>query len=505
MSEGGAIRSVNRHDLPFLGTHVNMKRILLIVAGVATFVGVVYVFWGGSDEATSSPIGQFTRVEQVTRGDLNLVVSANGVVQPINRVEVKSKASGQIEEISIIEGQVVDKGFLMLKLDQRTTRNDYEQAKADLAVAEANLRQAENNFGRSKELFEKSLLSQQERDASNLEYVRAQAQLVKAKAALASAEERLADTRIMAPISGTILTKNVEIGQIIASGVSNVGGGTTIASIADMQEVHVETSVDEVDIGKVGVGQRATVIADAYPEDRFTGQVERIAPLGKTQQNVTTFNVVVLVRNMGGKLKAGMSASVDIEVFNQRGVLLISNEALRDPRSEQGRQIMESANLTIPVDSTRPAASAEGRGAGGAMRERFANMSDEQRQAFRERMMNMSPEERQQMFQRMGGGGEGGGAPRRRPAPNQENEVKWRLVSAKKDGAFAPKLIKVGVSNFEQSVVLEGLTESEEVEIVTISRAKVAQEQFNERMRSMNSFGGSSSQAGRAATGSGRR
>jgi HlyD family secretion protein len=484
-----------------------MKRILIIVTAAVVFVGTAYIIWGGSEDGPATPVGQFTRIEQVTRGDLNLVVSANGVVQPINKVEVKSKASGQIEEINIIEGQVVEKGFLMLKLDQRTTRNDYEQAKADLAVAEANLKQAENNFGRNKELFAKGLLSEQERDASNLEYVRAQAQLVKAKASLASAEERLADTRIVAPISGTILTKNVELGQIIASGVSNVGGGTTIASIADMQEVYVETSVDEVDIGKVGVGQRATVIADAYPDDRFTGQVERIAPLGKTQQNVTTFNVVVLVRNVGGKLKAGMSASVDIEVFNQRAVLLISNEALKDPRSEQGRQIMEAAKLTLPVDSSQASGQGGGAPSGGGMRERFANMSEEQRKAFRERMMNMSPEERQQMFQRFGGGagGEGGGFMRRRPTANPENEVKWRLVSARKDGAFAPKLIKVGPSNFEQSVVLEGLAEGDEVEIVTISRAKVAQEQFNERMRSMNSFGGGTSQAGRAASGTGRR
>jgi hypothetical protein len=203
-----------------------------------------------------------------------------------------------------------------------------------------------------------------------------------------------------------------------------------------------------------------------------------------------------------------MSASVDIEIFNQRGVLLIANEALKDPRSEQGRQIMEAAKITIPVDTTKKAESGgSGGGGGGAMRERLANMSDEQRQAFRERMMNMSPEERQQMFQRFGGGGggEGGGFMRRRPAANPENEVKWRLVSAKNDGAFAPKLIKVGPSNFEQSVVLEGLNEGDEIEIVTISRAKIAQEQFNERMRSMNSFGGGSNQTGRVATGSGRR
>ena len=488
-----------------------MKKIAILAAAAVVVTGAAYVIWGGATAEESAPIGQFTRVEKIGRGDLNLVVSANGVVQPINKVEIKSKASGRIEELTFIEGQVVEKDHLLLKLDQRTTKNDVDQARADLAVGEANLKQAENNAVRSRELFAKSLVSEQERDAANLEFVRAQAQLVKAKASLSSAEERLADTRIVAPISGTILTKNVELGQIISSGTSNVGGGTLLASIADMQEVFVETSVDEVDIGKVSVGQRATVIADAFPDDRFVGQVERIAPLGKTQQNVTTFVVVVLVRNLGGKLKAGMSASVDIEIFNQRNVLLVPNEALKDPRSAQGREIMQTANLTIPIDTTTAPASpkAEGGGSeGGGMRERFQNMTDEQRQQFRERMMNMTPEQRQQAFQQFGGGGAGGAGGRlRRPAqPSPENESRWRIVTVKQGVEFAPKLVKVGPSNFDLSVVLDGLSEGDEVEIVTISRAKIAQEQMNERMRSMNSLGGASStNAARAASGSGGR
>lgn len=488
-----------------------MKKIAILAAAAVVLTGAAYVIWGGATADETSPIGQFTRVEKIGRGDLNLVVSANGVVQPINRVEIKSKASGQIEELTFIEGQVVQKGHLLLKLDQRTTKNDVDQARADLAVAEANLKQAENNAVRSRELFAKSLVSEQERDAANLEFVRAQAQLVKAKASLSSSEERLADTRIVAPISGTLLTKNVELGQIISSGTSNVSGGTLLASIADMQEVYVETSVDEVDIGKVSVGQRATAIADAFPDDRFVGQVERIAPLGKTQQNVTTFVVVVLVRNLGGRLKAGMSASVDIEIFNQRNVLLVPNEALKDPRSAQGREILQAANLTIPIDTVRAPAAANadgGRGEGGGIRERFQNMTDEQRLQFRERMMNMTPEQRQQMFQRFSGGnGEAGGGRIRRPAQQSpENEYRWRIVTVKQDAEFKPKLVKVGPSNFDQSVVLEGLSEGDEVEIVTISRAKIAQEQMNERMRSMSSFGGgSSSNAARAATGPGGR
>jgi len=499
----------------------NMKKYLIISVVAVVLIGAGYMLQNGSDAEAETTIGQVTRIEQIARGDLNLVVSANGVVQPINKVEIKSKASGQIVELKFIEGQYVNKGELLLALDPRTTKNDLEQARADLAVAEANLKQAKNNNTRAKELYEKNLVSVQEKDQANLEYVRAQSQVVKARAATASAEERLADTRIIAPISGVILTKNIELGMIISSGVSNVGGGTLLGTIADMNEVYVETNVDEVDIGKVREGQEATVIADAYPEDRFTGQVERISPLGKTQQNVTTFNVITLVRNRDDKLKAGMSTSVDIEIFNQRNVVLVPNEALRDPKSEQGLQIMEANNLSIPADTSEMASQggrrrAFGESAGGDMRARFQNMSDEERQKmreqFRQRLQNMSAEERQQMAQRFGGGRASGtdgenAFVRRRPVQRQdENEVRWRLVKSRDGDEFRPKLIKVGVSNFDYSVVVEGLKEGDEIEVTTISRAKLASEQFNQRMRGMSPLGGmSGGNAARQATGGGGR
>ena len=467
----------------------------LLYGGIAVVILAVsgYVFLGGETETTNGQIGVFTYVDAVKRGDLNLVVSSNGVVDPINKVEIKSKASGRVEDLRFIEGDEVQKGSLLLMLDQRTTKNDVDQAKADLAVAEASLQQAANNYERSRELFGKSLVSEQDRDQSNLEFVRAQAQLVKAKASLSSADERLADTRIVSPISGIVLTKTVELGQIISSGVSNVGGGTLIATLADMDEVFVLTNVDEVDIGKVKVGQPATVIADAYPDVRFNGSVERIAPQGTTQQSVTTFTVVVRVRNRGGILKAGMTSTVDIEIFNQKGVLLVPSEALTDPRTQQGKDLMAEYNLTLPVDSSQaqrqagPAQGGEGSG----------EVADAERQRRREEMRarfaSMSESEREQMRQRFasaGGGGQGSfGGQRRRSTGQDVNEVKIRMIMAKADGDFKPKFIKIGPSNFDNTVVLEGLEEGEEIQITTISRAKIAQEQFNERIRSRNSLG----------------
>jgi HlyD family secretion protein len=478
-----------------------VKRALSIAGAVLVVaIGAWAVFLRGDKNAGSTaPASQLQREVRLARGDLDLTVSADGVVQPINKVEVKSKASGQILELNFVEGQEVAKDELLIALDQRTALNDYEQAKADLELARANVAQQENNYRRSGELFEKHMISQQELDLANVEFVRAKSSLVKASAALSSTDERLRDTRIRAPITGIILTKNVEIGQIISSGVSNVGGGTLLATLADMTQVYVETNVDEVDIGRVAVGQTAKVVADAYPDDAFTGEVIRIAPLGKTSQNVTVFSVIILVRNRGGRLKAGMSASVDVEIFRRQNVLLVPNDALMDPRSELGRALLAS----YPEhggDTAESAGVATGMAAPpagmmpdpGSFRERMQSMSPEEREKmraeFRKRMEQMSPEERER-FRAMRGGGEAPG--RRSGQAARLDEVRRRLVMVRDSNGYSPRMVAVGVANYDYSEVIEGLREGDEIQITTISRAKQDAEAFNERMRSrQGSMGG---------------
>lgn len=485
-----------------------MKRVYIYAAVAVIVVGTVgyYVIGNGSEEAAPAEMGQVVRYATVAKGNLDLTVSANGVVRPIDQVEIRSKASGLIEKLNFEEGQLVQKGDPLIELDRRTAQNDDDQAKADLAVAESNLKQAQNNYSRAIEMFQKSLISEQERDQSQLDKVRAEAQLIKAKAVLSSADERLRDTRIMAPITGVILARSVSLGQIISSATSNVSGGSLLATIADMNEVYVETNVDEVDIGKVQVGQQAKVVADAFPDDNFSGEVMRISPLGKTASNVTTFTVVILVRNIGGKLKAGMSAAVDIEIFRKRDVLLVPSEALKDPRSDAGRALLASVAKPeeAKTDSAQKASAPVQLSSDPAeMQRQMAAMSPEDqqkaREQLRERFQKMSPEERQKFFAQMrGGGGAGGqeggfrragGGMRRSPQQNQET-IRNRVVEVNENGRFVPKIIKIGASNFDVSEVVEGLKEGDEIRIVAISRALLSSEQFNERMRSMSSMGG---------------
>jgi hypothetical protein len=243
--------------------------------------------------------------------------------------------------------------------------------------------------------------------------------------------------------------------------------------------------------------------------------------------------VVILVKNIGGKLKAGMSASVDIEIFRRQNVVLVPNEALKDPRSEQGRALLAS----LKTDTTQKGGGEQDKSVAQAdqekkevkkekelsieeLRQKMQTASPEERQKLRqemrERFEKMSPEERQRMFaqfqQRMGGGqggqaaggggvmlfrggaegagGEGGSRTRRQSQVSNTGEVKERIVMVKQGEEFVPRLVKIGPSNFDYSEVLDGLKDGDEIQITSISRAKLAAEQMAERMRSMSGLGG---------------
>jgi HlyD family secretion protein len=411
--------------------------VIIAVIAVALFFG--RSMFMGETSATNQPSATYERVVTVERGDLEVLVSANGVVEPINRVEIKSKASGQIEEMSVEEGDELTRNGLIARLDQSVARNDLAQARADLMVAEANLTQAENNLRRSAELFERGLISAEEMDRVRVEEVRAQSQLVRAKAAFALAEERMEETIVRSPIDGIVLTKDVEVGQIISSGVTTVGGGTLIATIADMQFVHVKAQVDEVDIGMVKPGQKARIVADAYPNRLFTGEVIRVAPQGRTDQNITTFRVTILVRNEGGFLKAGMSSDIEIEIASKQNIVLVPNEALVDPSS-----VMRSES----AGTTATAGRAERGGPPVAQVRAEATEGVE----------------------------------------NQRNNRKVVLV--KKGEDVEPRRIVTGINNFDYTEVVDGLNAGEEIVIRTLSRARQFGLERQERMRGRSGFSG---------------
>ena len=306
------------------------KLFIACLVVIAAVVGAIYLYNNGRSGNASQGETQFKEFT-VTRGDFQTTVSASGVVQPVDRVQIKSKASGRVEELPVEEGDVVKKGDLICRLDQTDILADVEQAKANLDIAEAELKQAQNTSDRKEQLFGKALISEDERDQAALALAQAKAQIIRATTALDQANVRLDETIVTAPINGIVLQKYVEIGQIIASGVSNVGGGTAIADIADMRLVHIEAGIDEIDVGKIQIGQPARVVADAYPQMKFSGKIIRISPEARVEQNVTLFDVVIEVENPEGRLKSGMNASVEITIAREENVLLVPTMALSMP------------------------------------------------------------------------------------------------------------------------------------------------------------------------------
>jgi len=268
----------------------------------------------------------------VQYGDFDITVTASGTVKPIDRVEIKSKASGRIEELAIEVGDFVKKGALISRLDQKDERAELEQAKANLDIAEAELKQAQHTYDRRDQLHARGLVSEEELGQIELSLATAKGKLLQAKTALERAQESFAESIVKAPIDGIILQKYVEEGQIIASGVNNVGGGTPIADIADMRSVYIEAGIDEIDIGKIQPGQEAIVMAEAYPQKRFKGTIVRLAPEARVEQNVTLFDVIIEVENAEGLLKSGMNATVEISIVNKENVLLVPTIALQPPK-----------------------------------------------------------------------------------------------------------------------------------------------------------------------------
>lgn len=264
----------------------------------------------------------------------SIVVSARatGTVQPDTVVEVKSKASGEILDMKVETGQMVQRGTLLVRVDQRTPRNRLNQTTADLEVAKARLENAEAQRKRSDELFKTQSISTEEHETAVLAVANARAVVVGAQVNAENAKIAMEDTDVLAPITGTVISKSVERGQVISSPTSDVGGGTVLLKMADLNLVQVRTLVDETDIGKIRAGLRATVTVGAYPNQPFQGEVLKIEPLAETVQNVTMFAVQVRIENRNGLLKPGMNADVEIHIGQRDNVLAVPNGALRTQR-----------------------------------------------------------------------------------------------------------------------------------------------------------------------------
>jgi HlyD family secretion protein len=268
----------------------------------------------------------------VERRTITVDAQATGVIEPINVVEVKSKASGIITRMPVETGMQVKPGDLLAQIDTRDVQNQYNQARADLEAAQARLEVARSQKKRSDEMFAERVITAQEHETAALDFANAQAQLVRAGASLDLAKQRLEDATVSAPVAGTIIERTVSLGQVITSATGSMGAGTTLLKMADLDRVRVRALFNETDIGTVRSSQEAAVVVDAYPDRRFTGLVEKIEPQAVVQQGVTMFPVLVTLDNREGLLKPGMNGEVSVLIEERENVVAVPNDAVRNVR-----------------------------------------------------------------------------------------------------------------------------------------------------------------------------
>lgn len=268
----------------------------------------------------------------VEKRDIVVSATASGAINPDTTVQIRSKASGEILNIPVSVGDVVQRGSPIVEVDPRIPANDVAQAVAALRVDSAQLTNANIQLKRQRELLAARAITQQDLETAQLAVAVANAALVRDQITYDNAEIALSDCHMLAPITGTVISMAVQRGTVISSATSSASGGTLILTMADLGLVQVRTWVDETDVGKLRVGQQATVTVAAFPNHPFKGEVLKIEPQGDTIQNVTMFPVDVRIDNRDGMLKPGMNADVNVLVGQALGVPAVPNAALRTDR-----------------------------------------------------------------------------------------------------------------------------------------------------------------------------
>ena len=282
----------------------------------------------GSDKEQVQPT-TFYKKENVVPKQLELSIEASGIIEAISSVEIKSKASGEVLFLGAEVGDLVKKGSILGQIDQRTPKNILDQAKSDLEASKVRLDNAKSQFERGKELHANASISDKDFEAIEESYAQAKSTLVRSEVTFENAKIALDDTIVRSPVEGTIISRPVEVGQVISSPTSAVGGGTILMTMADLSKVRVRALVDEIDVGKVSIGQVVSIKVAAYRDKEFFGIVSKIEPQARIEQNVTTFPVLIDIENDENLLLLGMNTDVVIEVLNKEVSLSTPTMSLR--------------------------------------------------------------------------------------------------------------------------------------------------------------------------------
>ncbi len=343
------------------------KKNIWLWGGLVAFVAIIVlgITIVAKGKGTTFEPSQLAKAED---GDIARSVVATGKVQPITKVEVKSKASGIVTKLFVDINDRVTKGQVLAQLDQQEILDQVAAQKASLAAAESNLRAAaaaidydkvnaeapdlpmyKHTYDRALEMSKDGVVSKQSLDDAQQKYLaaenirdkavsqitvdtskmhQAQAQVAQAQASLKQLEDQLSYTTITSPMDGVILSRDVEVGDAVSSILVLGSTATLVMTIGDTHQVYVQGKVDEGGIGQVYMGQPARIKVESFKDKTFLGKVTRIAPLGVEKDNVTTFEVRVSIDNPGGELKANMTANAEILLDEHKNVLTVPEQSV---------------------------------------------------------------------------------------------------------------------------------------------------------------------------------
>lgn len=340
------------------------KRLLLATAGLIVVGGGIGIAAALRPNTAIDP----SKLATVTRGDLARSVVATGKIEPLVKVEVKSKASGIVEKILADYGDYVKAGQVLVELDKEQLRASVAEARANLQAAQAAVESAQATYERNKVDAEgpdipflkatvernrklaaegvvststlddadkayqlalnKQMSAQRYLAVSRAEIARNKAQVAQMQAALDRAEEDLRNSTIVSPMDGLVLSRDVEVGDAVSSILILGSQATLVMTLGDVSEVYVKGKVDEADVSKVYLGQRARIVVESLKDKKFEGKVTKISPMGVEKDNVTTFEVKVSIQNPTGELKANMTANAEVIMEEKHNVLQLPEAAV---------------------------------------------------------------------------------------------------------------------------------------------------------------------------------
>ena len=292
-----------------------------IALGVVILAAIVYFTAGGNKEEKVS-----FETATVEKKDISTSITATGTIEPVTSVTVGTQVSGIVSKLYVDYNSVVKKGQIIAELDKTNLISELNRAKADLSSAQSTLSYETANFNRYKTLFEKGLVSTDEYESARLSYDKARQTVASSRESVQKAQTNLGYATITSPIDGVVLSKSVEEGQTVASSFST----PELFIIAqDLTDMRVIADIDEADIGGVKEGQRVSFTVDAFPDDRFEGQVTQVRQQATTESNVVTYEVVISAPNNDLKLKPGLTANVTIFTMEKKDIIAIPSKALR--------------------------------------------------------------------------------------------------------------------------------------------------------------------------------